>query len=332
MSLSNLYFKGCFENLSQEQINALEEVGGGVVSDVVDKSCRRELNTCGAGIDEIFNLYPIYDPQRGLFNTWGGIPFPWKISDLTENLDFDNTDDKWRIATYKTKNAYSIGDRVIVIENDGYKICVYETKEDIPALSKAFKRDKWEEVCCIETTIPAGLPSMEELKERFDYYFLDFYYRDWQDFISDWGNNLENPLGDDKWSNARIRKEFFYREGDIVLIDSECEDALCVYIAIADMPATQENYDEYIRFKTGEYWQKIYCVKTGYNKCLEYERKNQLPNYEVIPIGSQGHFVERPIPYNLAPNKQTLDKMTEFRDPPKILSQEEIDALDNGGS
>jgi hypothetical protein len=329
MSVSNLYFKGCFEELSQEQKDALGEVSG-VETDLVDKSCDRELNTCGAGIDEIFDLYPIYDPQRGLFNTWGGIPFPWKISDLTFNLDFPATDDKWRVASYKARNAYFIGDRVIVIENDGYKICVYEALEDIPALSKAFKREKWEEVCCIETTIPAGLPSIEELKERFSYYFLDFFYRDWQDFISDWSNDLEEPEGNDQWNNARIRKEFFYREGDIVLVDSECEDALCVYIAIKDMPATQGVYDEYVKFKTDEYWQKIYCVKTGYNKCLEYQRKNQLSNYEVIPIGSQGHFVERPIPYDLAPPAPTLDQMADLGMVPVVLTQEQIDALEGG--
>lgn len=329
MSLSNLYFKGCFEELSQEQKDALGEVSG-VETDLVDKSCSRELNTCGVGIDEIFDLYPIYDPQRGLFNTWGEISFPWKISDLTFNLDFPATDDKWRIASYKARNAYFIGDRVVIIENDGYKICVYEALEDIPALSKAFKKEKWEQVCCIETTIPAGLPSVEELEKRFSYYSLNFFYVNWQDFISDWSNDLEDPEGDDKWSNARIRKDFFYREGDIVLANSECEDALCVYIATKDVPATQEVYNEYVKFKTGEYWQKIYCVKTGFNKCLEYQRKNQLSNYEVIPIGSEGHFVERPIPYDLKPMSPTLDQKAQINSPPVVLTQEQIDSLEGG--
>lgn len=328
MSLSNLYFKGCFEDLSKEQKAALE----GVVDGIVDKSCGREVNTCGKTIKEIFDLYPIYDPQRGLFNTWGGIPFPWKISDLTENLDYASTDDKWRVASYRAKNAYLTGDKVIVIERDGYKICVYEALEDIPALSKAFKKDKWEEICCIETTIQAGLPSLEELKERFSYYGLEFYFKNWEDFASDWSNDLEEPIGDDKWNDAKIRREFFYREGDIVLVDGECEDVLCVFIALKDISATQEVYDEYVKFKPGEYWQRIYCVYTGRNKCLEYERKNTLPNYEVVPIGSKGHFVERPIPYNLAPPTLNPEELAEITEPPKVLTQAEIDALQEGGS
>lgn len=326
MSLSNLYFKGCFEKLSQEQKDALEEICS-VETNLVDKSCDRELNTCGMGIDEIFDLYPIYNPQRGLFNTWGGIPFPWKISDLTENLDFSATDDKWRIGTYKSLVSYFTGDRVIVLERDGYEVVVYEALENIPSISKAFDSTKWEKICSVSTTEPLGLPTIEELQERFEYYSLEFYYKNWDEFTSDWSADLSSP-NSDHWADAKLKKEFFYREGDIVLVNPICEDALCVYIAIKDVPATQEVYDEYSTFKMGEYWQRIYCVDTGRNKCLEYERKNNLSNYEVVEIGSKGHFVERPIPYNLDPPVPTLDKRTEQKLNPTVLTSREILDLD----
>lgn len=330
MSLSNLYFKGCFEDLSDEQKKSLQERCA--TADVVDRGCGREVNTCGKTIEEIFNLYPIYDPQRGLFNTWGGIPFPWKISNLTENLEYSSTDDKWRVAFYRAKNAYLTGDRVIVIERDGYKICVYEALEDIPALSKAFKKDKWEEICCIETTVQAGLPSLEELKERFSYYSLEFYFKNWEDFASDWSNDLEGLLGDDEWSNARIRREFFYKEGDIVLVDGECEDVLCVFIALKDMPATQEVYDEYVKFKPGEYWQRIYCVPTGRNKCLEYQRtRSPEEGYDVVQVGSLGHYTEFPVPYKLRSKDQSqpLDAESRRRENPTVLSDRDIFNLEN---
>jgi hypothetical protein len=326
MSLSNLYFKGCFNGLTDEQKSALEAIGA--ESAITDQSCNREnKNNCGRSAKELFDLYPIYDPQRGLFNTWGGIPFPWKISDLTENLDFSATDDKWRIGRYKSSVSYFTGDRVIILEKDGYEVVVYEALENIPSISKAFDSTKWERVCSVSTTEPLGLPTIEELQERFEYYSLEFYYKNWDEFTSDWSVDLSSP-NSDHWADAKLKKEFFYREGDIVLVNPTCEDALCVYIAIKDIPATQEVYDEYSTFKMGEYWQRIYCVGTGRNKCLEYERKNNLSNYEVVEIGSEGHFVERPIPYALSPQSSLLNEVVELGPEPKVLTQEEIDALE----
>ncbi len=159
MTLSNLYFKGCFEEPSDDQKDAIEEAGG--IGDVVDKSCSRsDTNSCGKSIKQLFDEYSFYDPQKGLYNSWGNIKFPWKISSLTPNLLISQTDDKWSVASYTTLFSYMTGAMILVIEDDGYVIALYRANQNISQANKAFDPTKWDKVCYVETTEPAGLPSI----------------------------------------------------------------------------------------------------------------------------------------------------------------------------
>ena len=350
MSLSNLYFRGCFEPLSVDQANAIEEIG--VESELVDKGClRKELNTCGKTIQELLEDYQIYSTQKGLYRTWGDIEFPWEISSMTPDLFFTATDDRWSIGTYRRIAAYPEGARVLLIGDDGYEIGVYQANQDILSISGPFDFSKWDKICAVKTSIPIGLPSVQDLLDRFKFYSLEFFYNEWDEVETGWSENsyelslqncqaLGGTLGDfekcmrdssdNTWGNVKIRRQFFYRRGDVILIEGECGDVVCVWTAIQDMPATQEIYDEYKEFKPGPYWQKTYCVSTGAgsNKCLEYQRKNEPSlGYDVVQIGSLGHYVEVPVPYRLKPKTPTLSEIVQIKNPPAVLTQEQIDSL-----
>jgi hypothetical protein len=354
MTLSNLYFRGCFELPSDEQKLAIGEIpDGGVNTDVVDKSCSREdINTCGISIEELFNTYSIYNPQKGLYKSWGDIEFPWEISELTPNLLLSQTDDKWKVATYRGIVAYAEGSRVLYIERDGHRVSLYQANQDILAMSWAFDYSKWDKVCHIDTTIPAGLPTIEELLERFKFYELKLFDKEWGEYNAEWNAPFkETTLSDctsqglsfkdfekciknnssDEWDGARIRKDFFYEQGDMFIVYGPCEDALCLYILTQNLPATEENLVLYEKFNpSAPFWQKFYCVSTQRNKCLEYQRtKSPELGYDIIAIGSKGHFVEMPIPYRLTPTTAFLNDRTEesISPPPRVLTQDEIDAL-----
>jgi hypothetical protein len=363
MSLSNLYFKGRFERPSQEQIDAIAEIPDGNVDglrldgesgkfelDIVDKSYTREdLNTCGKSIQSLFDQYQIYSPQRGLYKTWGDIDFNWEISSFTPNLFFELTDDKWAISTYRKIIAYSVGSKVLFIEDDGYELGLYEANRDIISISGPFDYSKWNKICSVKTTIPVGLPTPEELRERYAEYALDYFFDEWEEVDSTWsegtyelalqncqsqGGTLEDfekcmrDSSSDVWKDARVRKEFFYKRGDIVRVEAECGDVVCIWTAIADIPATEEIYNEYVDFKPGVYWQRNYCVSTKTNKCLEYQRRKEPTlGYDVVQIGSLGHYVEMPVPYRLKPAIASLDKLAQIRPDSTTLTQEQIDNL-----
>lgn len=349
MSLSNLYFRGCFEQLSDDQKSAVEEAGG--ESSVVDRSCSSEdVNTCGVSVEELFDTYQIYDPQKGLYKSWGDIEFPWKISGLTPGLLFAQSDDRWGVASYRSVIAYPQGSRVLVIEDYGHRVSLYESSEDIVSVSKAFDPSKWTKICHVRTTKQVGLPTPEELRARYKPYRLEVFDTRWGEYTEEWSaallqqsltycasvtstiselNKCVSNRSSDEWGEARIRRQFFYRDGDIVLVDGECDDALCVYIATQDIPVSDEFLsDNEVFDPNSDLWQLIYCVPTGRNKCLEYQRRRRPEaGYDVTEIGSLGHFVEVPVPYRLRPSAQTLDQSAEVRLPPRVLSQAEIDAL-----
>ena len=471
MSTSNLFFKGCFDSdpFSHEALCEFERLG--IESDLKDKSCSREVNTCGMTLQQLIETYEFYNDQKGLYRNWGDIYFPWEIKTSTTNLDYVNTNDKWSVSVYKELISYAIGDRVLYIEDDGYLISLYEATENIPSITGPFDRSKWSKVCSIEVSEPFGLPTIPELLERYNYYTVSLFFEKWEEFDSEWQRQLFQQskeacnidegtrkiedsfysyqtssnswqklskaeldcLADDSsdiWDEARIRKEYFYREGDYVIIDSNCKDTICLYLNIRALPADKENFkifknfslyydfegtwtangtnvitvkqpghpykqsdtikvailyqnteqpastiDHSVVFKEytvssvidddtftyiiggtlgtpnaatspekihikqfGPFWEKIYCVGTGQNKCLELQSKRGLPNYQFVEIGSEGHYVEQPIPYyNLQgtsicrEDNLTLDEKARQL-PRRVLTQQEIDALDNTNS
>ena len=350
----------------------------------------KDKNTCGISIDELFKLYPIYNTQKGLYKSWGDIEFMWQLeearnpSGVTCNLNAAETDDKWQVSQYKALYAYfpEIGsgglsspadatclterpaDRVLRIEDDGYKISLYEAQELVTSLSGPFDKTKWKKICHVITSIPAGLPTPEEIKERYQPYELDFFLEEWEEYNATWDeafyqlsfdqcrsnnslladvekclNEKNGPYGqsNDQWEQARIRKDFFYRVGDYAWFEGECKDTVCLYICIKDIPATKEIYEQTSGFSTKiggiTYWERVYCVNTGMNKCLEPQRERDLPNYQLVELGSLGHYVEQPIPFfdlegkKLCNDFDLLNEVVEATEP-KVLTQEDIDALD----
>lgn len=368
MSLSNLYFKGCFEQLSDEQRKSLQERCA--TADVVDRGCGREsINSCGKNISELFEAYELYSTQKGLYKSWGDIEFPWQISELTPDLLFASTDDKWGVSSYRQVIAYPKGSEVLFIEKDGYEVSLYKANSDVFSISGPFNRTKWDKICSVQTTKQTGLPSPKELKERFSFYSLDLFYKNWEEVTSTWsqstyfdtfekcknnGKTLKeiedcvNNSNSDRWKEARVKKDFFYRVGDFVLVEGECGDIFSVYAAIKDIPTSDFIRLEYSNkgFQKSMYltqedkdsdtktivWELVYSVPTNINKCLEYQRtKSPEEGYDVVQIGSLGHYAEFPIPYKLRSKGQSepLDVKSRRRENPTVLSDKDIFNLEN---
>ncbi len=479
----------------------IEEINTSPI-DPVDKC--KDKNTCGISIEELFDTYTIYDTQKGLYKSWGDIEFVWQLeearspSGVTCNLNASETNDKWQVSQYKALYAYfpKIGagglasptnatcltersaDRVLRIEDDGYKVSLYEAQELVTSISGPFDKTKWKKICHIITSVPAGLPTPQEIKERYKPYELDFFLKKWEEYNATWDEDFyqqsfdqcrnnnstldsiekcmkekNGPYGqsNDQWEQARVRKDLFYKVGDYAWVEGECKDTVCLYICIQDIPATKLIFDELKQFKPSlrlsssvtnyavtvqsvsagnryfidgsqqpainlregqtyrfnqdnssntnhpvrfsttpngthgggaeftqgvtkvgtagsrgayteitvpagaptlyyycanhslmggtantlglTFWRRVYCVNTGMNKCLEPQRNRDLPNYQLVEIGSLGHYVEQPIPYfdlqgnKLCPDYELLNDFLEEQ-PPKVLTQEEIDALD----
>lgn len=350
MAPSNLYFRGCFEHLSDDQKSAIEGITD---ENIVDKSCSRgDVNTCGMSVEKLFETYSIFNPQKGIYKSWGDIEFPWEIIELTPNLLFSQTDNRWNVATYRQIVAYPLNSRILYIEDDGYRVSLYQANQDVLALNGAFNPSQWDKICHVDTTIPVGLPSVQELLERFELYQLKLFNTEWGEYNSSWKTpskeitltdcasrglsfaDFEKCVKDgssDEWKNAQIHRDFFYKRGDVFVAYGPCEDVLCLYIVTQDFLASEENLIKYNSFDSrAPYWQKLYCVSTGKNKCLEYQRRKKPElGYDVVQIGSKGHFVEMPIPYRLKPQTQDLIDRSQgsISLPPTILTQEQINAI-----
>ena len=355
--------------------------------DLERNPCKNK-NSCGKSVEELLSEYPIYSPQRGLYKSWGDIIFPWDIDyEVRSNLKYSDTDDRWKVAKYAALYAYFEDDRVLYIEDDGYKICLYEANQNILAIAGPLDKTKWDQICCIELSEPFGLPTIEEIEKVCDHYALDYFLDEWEEYKENWGENLfeqslnscntegitteeflrrlegakkdicgtvQDPVerrcmstkSSDRWKEARVAKSNFYIRGDCVIAKGECEDTVCVFLAHTDMPVADptgtltrkewfEKYKDFFKGPWEDYFQKLYCIQTGKNKCLEPQRKRDLPNYQLVEIGSLGHYVEQPIPnYKLdgkyvceRDNLETLNEVSEMQEP-KVLTQAEIDALD----
>lgn len=352
MEDSTLFSRGCCNNITEKQLKSLSQAC--ISTKVVDSAeCKNQLNTCGMSVEELLNTYELYNPQKGLYKKWGDIPFSWEVNEFTSNLDVLGTNDKWQVSEYKALLAYSPGDRVLVIEEDGYELSLYEAISEVAVFPAILDKSKWEKICSIKTSTPVGVPTIEELYSSFELYNPSQFYSSWGEFDLDWDEQLkqqslqeclnDNPSATlaelekciderrkstDEWSKARKKKDFLYRQGDIFLVLGECEDSLCVYAVVEDVPATNEIFDKYREFKPSPYWGKLYCLSTGENKCLGPQRtKTPEQGYELVEIGSKGHYVEFPIPYLLAPKEQTLDEKTQ-KTAPVVLTPREIEVLD----
>lgn len=350
MSTSNLFFKGCVSSeliLDEEQQKSWDKLNADLIAageqpvslSLVDESCARETNTCGKTISQLFDEYELYDFQRGvLYKSWGDVEFPWQLRETTDNLNYDETRDEWGVANYVGLTSYYTGDRVLYIEDDGYIISVYEANQNIPAPAGPLDRTKWTKVCSIQSPEPVKLPSIEELIATYEFYHLKEFLEDWGEVNESWKVDLQGRSSDE-WDDYKIRRDFFYKIGDFVLVESQCSDAFCLWINIKNIPVTDQNLIDFAKFSpvvNGDvYWEKVYCVNSGRNKCLGPQSDRNLDNYQFVQIGSEGHYVEQPIPYYDLKgtyicdkdNYETLEEAAALR-PKKILTQSEIDDLE----
>lgn len=201
---------------------------------------------------------------------------------------------------YAGSQSYTPGDRVVRLEDDGYSIVVYETGSVIPSSPAIFNSLSWSKICEIRISQPSDGLSIEQIYSTYSEYSTDI------------------PEGE----------EYYYRQGDIVYFEEECGDAICLYSFLQDLPINEQTSPLPPSPKDIEIAQREYCISTGVNKCLESSiTKDPALAYELIRIGTLGHFVQKPVPYALSPNPGTLDSQVS-RESPKVLTQKEIDILD----
>lgn len=245
------FVTGC--NLTADQIAAVN-ARGITTNSIVDTGCSAAgLNTCGRDATELLNLYPLYDPEHGVYTEWGDIPVPWNHEDAI-------SDERWQVATYTDEYAYRISDTVIVLESDGLTVVVYEAIANIPVPAGAFDSSQWSEVCRVTVSEPVGLPDVTILLDTYPFYDPKSFLTAWSEFGSEWDEDLTAP-DSDEWDEARIAKAYFYQSGDIVLWNTRCDDYTCVYVATADMPADPDLVLP--GPPPSAYFSRMYCVPNG---------------------------------------------------------------------
>lgn len=245
------FVSGC--SLTADQLAAVN-ARGITVDDVVDTGCGAAgLNTCGRDARELVNLYPLYDPEHGVYTEWGNIPVPWNHEDVI-------SDERWQVATYTDEFSYRVGDKVVVLESDGLTVVVYEATSNVPVPAGAFDPAHWAEVCRVTVSEPVGLPDIETLLSTYPFYNPKSSLTAWSEFASDWDEDLTIP-DSDEWGEAKITKTYFYESGDTVLWNTRCNDYTCVYVATADMPADPSLIIPGPPPST--YFSRLYCIRNG---------------------------------------------------------------------
>jgi hypothetical protein len=143
----------------------------------------------------------------------------------------------------------SSGDSVIFVEDNWYRVSLYEALSDIEDVSSLLDTSNWNRVCSVKNTVAP----------RFS------------DFETIW------PLYSPGSS---------YSEGDVVFVKSTCQDAACAYIAVNDIVnsvnidsdwqkifclATQQNTcSGYRRKKTPEEGYRLIKVGPGHQDYVEH--------------------------------------------------------------
>lgn len=148
-----------------------------------------------------------------------------------------------------------------MIGNDGFLLTLYTAIGNTPSPPGPFNPTLWEEVCHIRTSEPVGLPDISKLLESYQYYDPREYLTRWGEFELGWDQNLSTLPDSGVWKDARIRKDFFYKQNDIVLYDSTCGEYTCVYVASQDMPANTDLVSP--GPPPTAYFSRQYCVRNG---------------------------------------------------------------------
>jgi len=272
---ARLFVTGC--NLTADQLAAVN-ARGITTNSIANTGCSAAgLNTCGRDARELVNLYPLYDPERGVYTEWGNIPVPWDHEDAI-------SDERWQVAAYTDEYAYRIGDKVIVLESDGLTVVVYEAIVNVPVPAGAFDPAQWSEICRVTVSEPVGLPDVTTLLSKYDFYNPKSFLTAWSDFESEWNEDLIAP-NSDGWDEAKIAKTHFYRSGDTVLWNTRCDDYTCVYVATSDMPATPSLIVP--GPPPSAYFSRLYCIRNG-NLSTCGKTTSCGPGRVIVDLGSDG--------------------------------------------
>lgn len=232
------------------QLNALATKGISA-QDIRDEGCNSALlNTCERDAHDLLNQYGLYNPDKGTYTTWGEFPIHW--GDIEE---------EWKSATFTDQYGYRVGESVIIINDDGLLLTLYTATSNTPSPPGPFDPSLWSEVCHVRTSEPVGLPDLSTLLKSYPYYNPREYLTRWGEFESEWDQDLSTLTDSDTWKDARISKDFFYRQNDIVLYDSVCGDYTCVFIASQDMPADTSLVD--LGPPPPSYFSRLYCIRNG---------------------------------------------------------------------
>ena len=257
--------RSCF---TPEQLQALAAKGV-TESDIIGQKCID--NTCGKSVEEILQQYPrFYNERAGIYTEWGDIDLPWDEVNTLNGV--------WQVAEYTDSNSYVVGDEVVRIEDDGYKLVVYVATSNVPVPAGSFNPALWSEICHIVTSEPVGLPDISKLLGKYEYYNPKKYLTTWSEAGEEWNIDLNS----DEWGEYKIEKQYFYRSSDIVLYDTRCGTYTCVYVATQDMPANNELIVP--GPPPADYWQKLYCVKNDKEDKCEKKVTCSQPNREVVSL------------------------------------------------
>jgi hypothetical protein len=124
------------------------------------EGCLESLNGCGVSLQELLDSYPAFFSPDIL--------------------------------------PVSIGDKVLFIEDNWYRVVLYEALNPVSSITSLLNKNNWQEVCSVKNTIPPK----------------------YTDFASIW------PLYEGGNS---------YSSGDVVFVENECGDTACAYMALVDV-------------------------------------------------------------------------------------------------
>lgn len=229
--------------------------------DVASTNCTSEnVAPCGQDLTELLELYPVFDLD---------LPF-------NEN-----------------GNLFEFQDRVLFVGDNGYSVTLRQALTEIRTYVQAVQPQDWEDICTIKLGVKYENRTLFDLVQNYKPYEPKFFAQTWSNFNLSWAES------EYKWSNASYRKQFLYRSGERFRVLGPCEETMCVYLVIKDLEVTDRNIEKYATFISDpEYWVKILCVETGFNSCLDYQRKKTpFDLYKVVNLSCDGNGVEQPIQY-----------------------------------
>ena len=275
--------KSCIGQIAQDELDCL-----GV--DYTTTNCTAEnITTCGRDFSALLELYPVFDLSLPL--NGNGLLFEYQ-------------------------------DKVLFIEDEGYSVSLKESNTEVQTFLQAVQPQYWNPICKLKLEVKYENRTLSDLVTEYKPYEPRFFAQTWSDFERTWSQfSTSWPKNSNKWSSPSYRKQLFYRAGDMFRTLGPCEETLCVYLVIKDIEVTTDRIKTHATFISDpEHWIKIICIETGFNACLEYQRKKQpIDLYEVISIGSDNHEVESPkkyVPSQLLLNNLTYIKIKPITPPP----------------